>query len=166
MRLDKASSALRHHFKDSLQHQTCISQMIPSTSSHAYQSAMEMLDMKLMRNCTHLRLIAVKKSRMATRLSLQAYSQHTVSTECAMGFKCCRTPSLPSIPSRSFKPVSLLFLFTYDNACRLHVYCLNREPHLFQHTRFAVDRFHIRCSKGYLLDAYTTRNELRSSISM
>ena len=38
----------------------------------------------------------------------------------------------------------------YDNACHLHIYCLNREPQRFQNTLFLVDRFHwrghVRCS--------------------
>ncbi len=52
-------------------------------------------------------------------------------------------------------------LIVYDNACRLHIYCLNREPHFFELTRFAVDRFHWRghvgCTRGYSLDLYQTR---------
>ena len=46
----------------------------------------------------------------------------------------------------------------YDNACKLHQYCLNREPHFFSSTLFVVDRFHWRghvgCSAGYCLDTY------------
>ena len=46
----------------------------------------------------------------------------------------------------------------YDNACKLHQYCLNREPHFLQNTRFAVDRFHwkghVGCSSDYSLDSY------------
>ena len=46
----------------------------------------------------------------------------------------------------------------YDNACKLHQYCLNREPAFFRNTKFLVDRFHwkghIGCSGGYSLDAY------------
>lgn len=49
-------------------------------------------------------------------------------------------------------------LIIYDNACKLHQYCLNREPAFFKHTQFAVDRFHWRghvgCSAGYCLDKY------------
>ena len=45
----------------------------------------------------------------------------------------------------------------YDNACKLHQYCLNREPAFFSHTKFLVDRFHWRghigCSGGYSLDS-------------
>lgn len=46
----------------------------------------------------------------------------------------------------------------YDNACKLHQYCLNREPAFFSNTKFLVDRFHwkghIGCSGGYSLDVY------------
>ena len=49
-------------------------------------------------------------------------------------------------------------MIIYDNCCKLHAYCLNREPVFFQNTRFLVDRFHwhghIGCSKGYCLDSY------------
>jgi len=49
-------------------------------------------------------------------------------------------------------------LVIYDNACKLHQYCLNREPAIFKHTQFSVDRFHwkghIGCSSGYCLDQY------------
>ena len=47
-------------------------------------------------------------------------------------------------------------MIVYDNACKLHVYRLNREPGHFQNTLFLVDRFHWRghtgCSSGYNLD--------------
>ena len=46
----------------------------------------------------------------------------------------------------------------YDNCCKLHQYCLNRQPAHFKNTRFFVDRFHWRghigCSSGYSLDQY------------
>ena len=50
----------------------------------------------------------------------------------------------------------------YDNACKLHTYCLNREPYLYRDTQFFVDRFHwkghVGCSKGYCLDSYKSQN--------
>ena len=53
----------------------------------------------------------------------------------------------------------------YDNGCKLHSYCLNREPALYKDTRFFIDRFHWRghigCSKGYCLDEYSAA-EVRS----
>lgn len=46
----------------------------------------------------------------------------------------------------------------YDNACKLHVYALNREPELFSGTRFVVDRFHFvnhdACAIGYDMNRY------------
>jgi hypothetical protein len=50
-------------------------------------------------------------------------------------------------------------LIIYDNACKLHLYCLKREPRRFQDTRFMVDRLHFRkghvgCSLGYSMDSY------------
>ena len=54
----------------------------------------------------------------------------------------------------------------YDNACKLHQYCLNREPQFFKHTLFAVNRFHwkghVGCSSGYCLDTYRHSVDLRS----
>ena len=52
----------------------------------------------------------------------------------------------------------------YDNtiSCKLHTYCLNREPYLYWDTQFFVDHFHwkghVGCSEGYFLDAYKSRN--------
>ena len=55
-------------------------------------------------------------------------------------------------------------LIIYDNACKLHQYCLNREPAFFGHTQFAVDRFHwgdhIGCSAGYSFDKYSSIAEM------
>ena len=36
----------------------------------------------------------------------------------------------------------------YDNACRLHMYSLNRDPGFFMKTRFLVDRFHWKNHTG------------------
>ena len=57
-------------------------------------------------------------------------------------------------------------LIIYDNDCKLHQYCLNREPGFFGHTQFAVDCFHwcshIGCSAGYSLDKYSSIAEVRA----
>ncbi len=57
-------------------------------------------------------------------------------------------------------------VIVYDNACKLHVYALNREPALYANTRFFVDRFHWRghvgCSKGYCLDSYKSSVDIKS----
>ena len=87
------------------------------------------------------------------------YCEHGV----CYGFELLRSCESPKHPFGIFKtrfahPPELII---YDNACRLHVYCLNREPHFFEKTRFAVDRFHWRghigCSSGYSLDSYGGR---------
>ena len=78
------------------------------------------------------------------------------------GFEMMRRCESPRVPFSIFTsqfdtpPRSIM----YDNACKLHVYCLNREPALYKQTRFFVDRFHWRghvgCSRGYSLDSYQT----------
>ena len=78
------------------------------------------------------------------------------------GFEVLQTCESPKHPFHIFKTrFSHAPLIIYDNACRFHVYCLNREPHFFENTQFAVDRFHwcshIGCSKGYSLDAYSQK---------
>ena len=72
----------------------------------------------------------------------------------------CESPKHPfHIFKTRFSHAPLLII--YDNACHFHVYCLNREPHFFENTQFAVDHFHwcshIGCSKGYSLDAYSQK---------
>jgi hypothetical protein len=76
------------------------------------------------------------------------------------GFEVMRKCESPQHPFRIFttrfpEPPKTI---VYDNACKLHVYALNREPKLYKSSRFFVDRFHWRghigCSKGYCLDSY------------
>ena len=76
------------------------------------------------------------------------------------GFEVMSTNESPYHPIHilrsRFKTAPTLVI--YDNACKLHQYCLNGEPAFFKHTQFAVDRFHwkghIGCSSGYCLDNY------------
>ena len=84
------------------------------------------------------------------------YCQHGV----CYGFEVmarCESPRIPfEIFSTRFpRPPRII---VYDNACKLHAYCLNREPRRFQGSMFAVDRFHwkghIGCCSGYNLDLY------------
>lgn len=46
-------------------------------------------------------------------------------------------------------------LVIYDNSCKLHAFCLNRNPTRYRDTRFGIDRFHfpnhVNCSLGYKL---------------
>ncbi len=73
----------------------------------------------------------------------------------AMGMKWWLPMSPPRHPFQIYRSRFTVApkLIIYDNACKVHQYCLNREPALFGHTQFAVDRFHWRdhvgCSAGY-----------------
>ena len=61
----------------------------------------------------------------------------------------CESPMHPfSIFRQRFRVT--LHVIAYDNACKLHQYCLNREQRFFQ-TLFAVDRFHWRVMSDVLL---------------
>ncbi|XP_078658194.1 uncharacterized protein LOC144903683 [Branchiostoma floridae x Branchiostoma belcheri] len=55
-------------------------------------------------------------------------------------------------------------VIVYDNACRLHQYCLNREPTFFRDTLFCVDRLHwinhTGCSAGYCMDSYHNHSSI------
>ncbi|XP_078661027.1 uncharacterized protein LOC144905304 isoform X2 [Branchiostoma floridae x Branchiostoma belcheri] len=57
-------------------------------------------------------------------------------------------------------------VIVYDNACKLHGYAMNREPHFFRNTTFLVDRFHFKghigCSLGYDMDSYSTCPNIKS----
>ena len=55
----------------------------------------------------------------------------------------------------------------YDNACKLHLYALKREPARFQNTRFMVDRLHMNknhvgCSLGYSMDSYSEDQTIKN----
>ena len=69
----------------------------------------------------------------------------------------CESPEIPfEIFMTKFERPP--WVIVYDNACRLHVYCLNREPQRFQGSKFLVDRFHwkghVGCCSAYSLDTY------------
>ena len=71
----------------------------------------------------------------------------------------CESPRMPfEILKTRFKVPPKIII--YDNACKLHSYCLNREPIFFKNTKFFVDRFHFKghkgCSEGYSLNSYVT----------
>ena len=72
--------------------------------------------------------------------------------------RSCESPKHPfSIFQQRFqKAPQLLFMTTLVSFTMQ--YCLNREPHFFRSTLFAVDRFHWRghvgCSAGYCLNSY------------
>ena len=82
----------------------------------------------------------------------------------------CESPMHPfSIFRQRFRVAPHVII--YDNACKLHQYCLNREPQFFSNTLFAVDRFHWRghvgCSAGYSLDTYKNMSlrEINSQVN-
>lgn len=73
------------------------------------------------------------------------------------------SPKMPfDIFSCRYVPENII----YDNACKLHLYCLRREPLLFRNTRFLVDRLHwanhSACAIGYCLNRYKTDENLIS----
>ena len=82
------------------------------------------------------------------------------------GFSVMRDHESPRVPFNIFctrfscPPKTIV----YDNACKLHQFCLNRDPHFFKNTVFVVDRFHwkghIGCSKGYNLNEYNAALEV------
>ena len=58
-------------------------------------------------------------------------------------------------------------LIIYDNACKLQLYALKREPKRFANTKFLVDRLHYRvghigCSLGYSMDSYKSNTYIRN----
>ena len=94
---------------------------------------------------------------------------------CAHGICCgfdilrsCESPRHPFeiFTTRFQQPPKAI---VYDNACHLHIYCLNREPQRFQNTLFLVDRFHWRghvgCSQGYCMDNYIHLRSLNSQVN-
>ena len=83
------------------------------------------------------------------------------------GFQLMRTPESPRIPfdilMRRFQTMPRIII--YDNACKLHTYCLKREPARFKDTKFLVDRLHFRnhiaCTLGYSMDTYSSDEEIK-----
>ncbi|XP_077992815.1 uncharacterized protein LOC144446848 [Glandiceps talaboti] len=73
------------------------------------------------------------------------------------------SPALPfKIIKQRFKTAPRIIV--YDNSCKLHQYCLNREPVFFKNTMFLVDRLHwcnhTGCSSGYNMKTYKTNIEI------
>ena len=66
---------------------------------------------------------------------------------------------------RRFKKVPRYLI--YDNACKLHLYALKREPVFFQNTKIMVDRLHyarghVGCSLGYCMNTYSTDKVIKN----
>ncbi|KAJ8334576.1 hypothetical protein SKAU_G00402150 [Synaphobranchus kaupii] len=57
----------------------------------------------------------------------------------------------------------------YDNCCRLHAYCLNRDPVFFKNTWFLIDRLHWKnhtgCSTGYNSDIYPQLHDVNTQLA-
>ena len=91
------------------------------------------------------------------------YCQHGI----CYGFSVlsdCESPKHPfEIFRQRFKVAPKIII--YDNACKLHQYCLLREPAFFKYTLFLVDRFHwkghVACSIGYNMCVYLANLQLR-----
>ena len=86
-----------------------------------------------------------------------------------LGFKmmdACESPRTAfDILVRRFRHIPKLLI--YDNACKLHLFCLKREPKRFSESRFMVDRLHYRkghigCSLGYSMDSYKHDDDIAS----
>ena len=81
----------------------------------------------------------------------------------------CESPMYPFSILDHFRVAPHVII--YDNACKLHQYCLNREPRFFSNTLFVVDRFywrgHVGCSAGYSLDTYKNMSlrEINSQVN-
>ena len=99
-------------------------------------------------------------SSVANTRNFMVYCIHGI----CYGFEVMRRCESPQVPFSIFTshfemPPKII---VYDNACKLHVYCLNREPALYKNTRFFVYRFHwkghVGCSRGYSLDSYASIN--------
>ena len=97
------------------------------------------------------------------------YCQHGI----CYGFQVMDSHESPCYPFKIFRSrfTSAPKLIIYDNACKLHQYCLNREPAFFSHTQFSVDRFHwkghVGCSSGYNLNLYKSAltNTINSQVN-
>ena len=86
-----------------------------------------------------------------------------------IGFQFMESPESPrtafELLVRRFEKMPKYVI--YDNACKLHLMALKREPILFQNTKFLVDRLHYRqghtgCSLGYCMDSYSADKDIKS----
>ncbi|XP_056021296.1 uncharacterized protein LOC125649645 isoform X2 [Ostrea edulis] len=84
------------------------------------------------------------------------------------GYELMDSSESPNVPftlilTRFKKAPSMVI---YDNACRMHSYCLNRHPDFFKDTWFLVDRLHWfnhrGCNDGYNLNEYVQFNTINS----
>ncbi|XP_070550905.1 uncharacterized protein [Ptychodera flava] len=91
-----------------------------------------------------------KLSNKHPTLSPGIFTMHCMHGVC-YGFQAMRQVESPEIP---FNILTTRFtkapeIVIYDNSCRLHQYCLNREPRYFMNTTFLVDRLHWKNHTGF-----------------
>lgn len=82
------------------------------------------------------------------------------------GFAVMESYESPRMPFQVFMTRYTPKNIIYDNSCKLHLYCLKREPLHFRNVRFFVDRLHYynhtACSIGYDIRNYGTDQVLGS----
>ena len=80
----------------------------------------------------------------------------------------CESPRIPFQIFKQHFPVAPKVII-YDNTCKLHQDCLNRDPIFFKHTNFLVDWFHWRghkgCSLGNNIDLYPNLNTINTRVN-
>lgn len=87
------------------------------------------------------------------------------------GFQVMQTNESPDVPFTIFRTrfKTAPKYIIYDNACKLHSYCISRDPQFFKDTEFYVDRLHwenhTSCSYGYNLSLYPQFNSINSQLS-
>ncbi|KAL5009419.1 hypothetical protein ScPMuIL_015000 [Solemya velum] len=87
------------------------------------------------------------------------------------GFQVMQTNESPDVPFTIFRTrfKTAPKYIIYDNACKLHSYCISRDPQFFKDTEFYVDRLHwenhTSCSYGYNLSLYPQFNSVNSQLS-
>lgn len=99
---------------------------------------------------------SVRHARLAPGL-LTIFCEHSI----CIGFQIMRVSESPRIPFdilvRRFHQ-KMPKIIVYDNSCKLHLFCLKREPALFKNTKFCIDRFHqsghVGCTIGYSMSQY------------
>ncbi|KAJ8311149.1 LOW QUALITY PROTEIN: hypothetical protein KUTeg_011299 [Tegillarca granosa] len=94
-----------------------------------------------------------------------AFSPSFVPMEFVMVMECHESPNVPfSILRTRFRQAPKVVI--YDNACKLHDYCISRDPFFFQDTEFYIDRLHwdnhTSCSLAYNISLYPQYQHLNS----
>ncbi|KAJ8307578.1 LOW QUALITY PROTEIN: hypothetical protein KUTeg_014873 [Tegillarca granosa] len=93
------------------------------------------------------------------------YATNDTLEEFVMVMECHESPNVPfSILRTRFRQAPKVVI--YDNACKLHDYCISRDPFFFQDTEFYIDRLHwdnhTSCSLAYNISLYPQYQHLNS----